>query len=63
MKRETITMMLNGLSDAYIGEAAAYRPDAVRESPERIVTTGKKRIITFALAAALILTLGDKVAQ
>ena len=58
MKRETITRMLNGLDDRYIGEAAAFDPDAVQGGPERIIHMKKKRIITFALAAALILSLG-----
>ncbi|MBQ9663731.1 MAG: hypothetical protein IJV40_11335 [Oscillospiraceae bacterium] len=58
MKRETITLMLNGLAVDYIGEAEVFRPDAIQESPERIVHMNKKRIITFALAAALMLALG-----
>ena len=58
MRRETITLMLNGLADEYISEAAAFCPASIQESPERIVPMNKKRIITFALAAALILALG-----
>ena len=58
MKRETITRMLNGLDDRYIGEAAAFDPDAVQGGPERIVPMKKKRIITLALAAALLIALG-----
>ena len=58
MKRETITRMLNGLDDRYVSEAEAYLPEAVQESPERISHMKKKRILTFALAAALILLLG-----
>ena len=58
MKRESITLMLNGLADEYISEAAAFCPASIQESPERIVHMNKKRIITFALAAALILALG-----
>lgn len=58
MKRETITRMLNGLDDAYISEAATFCPDGMRERPERIVRMNKKRILSFALAAALILALG-----
>ena len=56
MKRETITLMLNGLDDDYISEAAFFTPGTVQETPEGIVH--KKRIITLALAAALILGLG-----
>ncbi len=58
MKRESITLMLNGLADDYISEAAVFSPDAIQESPERIVHMKKKRIISLALAAALILALG-----
>ena len=58
MKRETITMMLNGVDDNYISETAAFSPEHIQESPERIIHLKKKRIITFALAAALMLALG-----
>ena len=58
MKRETITHMLNTLDESYIGEAAAFSPYAVQESPERIAHMKKKRILGFALAAALLLSLG-----
>ena len=57
MKRETITMMLNSLDDDYIREAEVFYPESIQESPERIVHMKKKRIITFALAAALMLAL------
>ena len=53
MKRETITRMLNGLDDRYISEAEAFLPEAIQESPERIVHMKKKRIVTFALVLAL----------
>ena len=58
MKRETITRMLNGLDDRYLREAETFLPEAIQESPERISHMKKKRILTFALAAALILLLG-----
>ena len=57
MKRETITLMLNSIADDYISEADAFAPGSIQESPERIVHM-KKRIITFALAAVLMLALG-----
>ena len=57
MKRETITLMLNSLDDDYISESEIFCPESIQESPERIVHM-KKRIITFALAAALMLALG-----
>ena len=58
MKRETISLMLNSVDDDYISEAAVFCPESIQESPERIVHMKKKRIITFALAAALILAMG-----
>ena len=58
MKRETITLMLNSLDDDYIREAEVFCPESIQESPERIVYMKKKRFITFALAAALVLALG-----
>ena len=58
MRRETITLMLNSMADRYISETAVFCPNAIQESPERIVHMKKKRMITFALAAALMLALG-----
>ena len=58
MKRETITLMLNSIDDAYICEADVFDPETIQEPPERIAHMKKKKIITFALAAALILSLG-----
>lgn len=58
MKRKTITLMLNGLADNYISEAEVFCPETIQEPPERIAHMKKKRFITLALAAALILSLG-----
>ena len=58
MKRETITLMLNSMEDNYISETAVFCPASIQESPERIVHMKKKRSISFALAAALMLALG-----
>ena len=58
MKRETISMALNGLEDTFISEAAEFRPEAIQETPERTARMKTKRIISIALAAALILALG-----
>ena len=58
MKRETITLMLNGVEDGFISETAVFRPASRQESPERTAHMKKKRIITAALAAALMLVLG-----
>ena len=56
MKRETITRMLDMIDEQYISEAAV--PDFERQGSERIVHMKKKRIITLALAAALLIALG-----
>lgn len=58
MKRETISEALNALEDRFVTEAADYRPGAIQETPERIVYMKTKRIISIALAAALVLALG-----
>lgn len=58
MKRETISQALNGIDERYIDEAAVFRPAALQNSPERSAGVKTKRIITIALAAALILALG-----
>lgn len=58
MNREAITLMLNGIEDDYISETMAFCPVSIQENPERIVHMKKKRIITLAVAAALIFLLG-----
>ena len=58
MKRESISLALNELDERHISDTAIYSPPAGQGSPERIVPMNKKRIITFALAAVLILALG-----
>ena len=58
MKRETISAALCGLDDRFISEAAVYSPGKMQESPERIAPMKKKRLVSLALAAALILALG-----
>lgn len=58
MKRETISAALDGLDDWFIREAEVYAPKTMQEGPERIVPMKKKRLVTLALAAALILALG-----
>ena len=58
MKRELISQALNMLDDRHISDTASFDPGTIQETPERIVHMGKKRIITFALAAALIISLG-----
>ena len=58
MKRESISLALNELDERHISDTAVFAPKAGQGSPERIASMNKKRIITFALAAVLILALG-----
>ena len=58
MKRELISQALNMLDDRHISGTASFDPGVIQESPERIAPMKKKRIISIALAAALILALG-----
>ena len=58
MKRETLSHALNSLDDRHITDTASFSPGTVQSSPERIVHMKKKRILTFALAAVLMLALG-----
>ena len=56
MKREDAFQALSDLDDAFIAEAIRYSPAESARPPERIAHV-KKRIITLALAAALLLAL------
>ena len=58
MKREMLSLALNSLDDRHITDTATFSPGTVQSSPERIVHMNKKRIVTFALAAALMLAFG-----
>ena len=58
MNRETVSLALNRLDERHISDTVAFSPGAMQDSPERIVFMKKKRIITFALAAVLMLALG-----
>lgn len=58
MKRETISLALNSLDDRHITDTAVFSPERVQRSPERIVYMKRKRIVAFALSAALMLILG-----
>lgn len=63
MKRETISQALNLLDERHISDTAVFAPACVQESPERITrmnakkTRAPKRILSIALAAALILAM------
>ena len=58
MNRELLSKAIGGIEDCYIYEA--YRPVSLDASSTSggIVHLKKKRLITFALAAALVLALG-----
>lgn len=58
MNRELLSKALCEIDESFIAEAYRPVPEAASGSPERIVHMKKKRIITFALVAALILALG-----
>ena len=58
MKREQLSNIISNIDERHIAEASCYDPARSRRSPERIVHMNKKRIITLALAAALVLALG-----
>ena len=58
MKRETISLALSGLEERFISEAMDYCPRPMQGTPERNIHMKKKRIMSVALAAALILALG-----
>lgn len=58
MKRETISLALNRLDERHISDTVVFSPGAMQDSPERIVHVGRKRTVTLALAAALILAFG-----
>lgn len=58
MTREQLWDIIGDIDDRFVAEAAQYDPQKCSRSPERIGVMSKKRIITFALAAALILALG-----
>ncbi len=57
MRREQLSRVFCNLEERQIAEAYQFDPDLCGRSPGRIVHMKKKRIITFALAAALILSL------
>lgn len=61
MNRELLSKAVGGIDDRFIAEARFSVPEEPYGSPERIVHMNKKRIITFALTAALILALGTAV--
>ena len=58
MKRELLLKAFGDIDENYIAEAYRAIPEDATGTSERIVYMNKKRFLTFALAAALILALG-----
>ena len=58
MNRELLSEALGEIEEGFIAEAYRPVPENASGSSERIVPMKKKRIITFSLAAALLLALG-----
>lgn len=58
MNREDISRALNALDARHISDTAAFSPRAEQLPPERTIRMKPKRILSLALAAALILALG-----
>ena len=58
MNREEKFRALAGIEDRFIAESIRYAPEDAVCPSERIAHMKKKRVITFALAAVLILSLG-----
>ena len=56
MKREQLSSIICNIDEQLIAESHQYDPDLCNHYPEKIVHM-KKRIVTFALAAALMLAL------
>ena len=58
MKRELLIKAFGDIDENYIAEAYRPIPGDASGTSERIIHVNKKRFLTFALAAALILALG-----
>lgn len=58
MNREKAFEALENLDGRYIAEAIRYAPGDAAGAPERIAPMKRKRFLTFALAAVLLLALG-----
>lgn len=58
MKREQLSIIISNIDDGQIAEACEFNSAFLGRSPERITYMSRKRIILFALAAALIFAFG-----
>ena len=48
MKRDLISLALNGMDDRFISEAMVFQHEVIQETPERLVRKRTKRIISIA---------------
>ena len=58
MKRELLSKAFGDMDDIFVAEAYRSVPEDASETSERTVHMNKKRVFSFALAAALMLVLG-----
>ncbi|MBR2703410.1 MAG: hypothetical protein IKE47_04520 [Oscillospiraceae bacterium] len=58
MKREQLAKVISELDDRHIADCVHYAPEGTAGSSERGRHMNVKRIVTLALAAVLILSLG-----
>ena len=58
MKREQLASVISNIDDRLIADCVYYAPEGTAGSSERSRRVNMKRIVTLALAAALILSLG-----
>lgn len=58
MNREQLSKIISNIDERLVTEAYHFDPDCCSDSSERIVHMKKKKIISLALAAALVLSMG-----
>ncbi len=58
MNREMLLKAFGDIDESYVAEAYRSGPENASGTSERIVHMNKRRIVTFALAAVLLLSLG-----
>ena len=58
MNRERIFQAISEIDDRFVAESIRYAPEEATGASERIVALKKKRVISFSLAAVLLLSLG-----
>ncbi len=58
MNRELLSRAVGAIDERYVAEACRLAPERASSAPERMAHMKIKRIVTFALAAVLVLALG-----